>query len=70
MLMLIFDFVSRYLDSYGVDSTKYGVAHSDELWQLWNIYFGVYWVNRPEVDLLSCHTIHFHHLIVTRTSWV
>ena len=65
MLMLIFDFVSRYLDSYGVDSTQYGVAHSDELWQLWNIYFGNYWVDRPEVDLLSYH---FHYLIVTRTS--
>ena len=55
--MLIFYLVSRYLDSYGVDSTQYGVAHSDELWQLWNIYFGVYWVNRPEVDLLSYHTV-------------
>lgn len=31
-----------------MDSTKYGVAHSDELWQLWNIYFGNYWVDRPE----------------------
>ena len=38
-----------YLDSYGVDSSQYGVAHSDELWYLWNVYFGVYYVNRTEV---------------------
>ena len=33
-----------------MDSELYGVAHSDELWYLWNIYFGVYYVNnRTEV---------------------
>jgi len=40
-----------YLDSYGVDSTQYGVAHSDELWQLWNIYFGVYYVNNRSEEI-------------------
>ena len=47
---VILTYCFSYLDSYGVDSTKYGVAHSDELWYLWNIYFGVYYVNnRTEV---------------------
>ena len=38
-----------------MDSTQYGVAHSDELWQLWNIYFGVYYVNdrSPEIKYVS-----------------
>jgi len=40
-----------YLDSYGVDSTQYGVAHSDELWYLWNIYFGVYYINDRTEDI-------------------
>jgi len=40
-----------YLDSYGVDSELYGVAHSDELWYLWNIYFGVYYVNNRTEDI-------------------
>ena len=55
----------RYLDSYGVDSTQYGVAHSDELWQLWNIYFGNYWMDRPEV--LHGFMVHLH-LAIIRTS--
>ena len=41
--------MSSYIDAYGLDSTQYGVAHSDELWYLWNAYFNKYWVNRTEV---------------------
>ena len=46
-----------YLDSYGVDSTEYGVAHSDELWYLWNIYFGVYYVHQEEVMFIQAIAI-------------
>ena len=31
-----------------MEASKYGVSHSDELWFLWNTYFGKHWINRPE----------------------
>merc|ERR1712002_824393 len=31
-----------YLDDYGVNSSAYGVSHSDELYYFWNPYFGKY----------------------------
>jgi len=37
-----------YLDAYGVDSTAYGVAHSDELWYFWNPYFDKYGIDMGE----------------------
>ena len=39
-----------YLDAYGVDSTKYGVAHSDELWYFWKPYFNKYAIDMGEED--------------------